>query len=58
MAETKWTRIAEEMGLRIPKEEIEALSAVLERLYDDLRPAFDRDLSTIEPVGSFRPDGK
>ncbi len=58
MAETKWTRIAEEMGLRIPKEEMEAVSAVLESLYNDLRPALDRDLNTIEPVGSFRPDGK
>ncbi len=58
MAETKWTRMAEEMDLRIPKEEVEAFSAVLDRLYSDLRPALDRDLSTVEPVGAFRPDGK
>ena len=58
MVETKWTKIAEEMDLRIPKEEMEAVSAVLDRLYNDLRPALDRDLSTIEPVGTFRPDGK
>ena len=58
MAETKWTRIAEEMDLRIPKEEAEAVSVVLERLYSDLRPALDRDLSAVEPVGAFRPDGK
>ena len=58
MAETKWTRMAEEMDLRIPNEEMEAVSAVLDRLYSDLRPALDRDLSTIEPVGTFRPDGK
>ncbi len=58
MAETKWTRMAKEMDLRIPKEEADAVSAVLDRLYSDLRPALDRDLSTIEPVGAFRPDGK
>ena len=58
MVETKWTRIAEQMDLRIPRLEMEALSAVLDRLYNDLRPALDRDLSTIEPVGAFRPDGK
>ncbi len=58
MTETKWTRMAEQMDLRIPRSEMEALSAVLDRLYAELRPALDRDLCTIEPVGAFRPDGK
>ena len=58
MAENKWTSVAEQLDLRIPEKEMEAVSAVLDRLYADLRPAFDRDMSTIEPVGAFRPDGK
>ncbi len=58
MAQTKWTRMAEDMDPRIPKEEAEAISVVLERLYSDLQQALDRDLSTVEPVGAFRPDGK
>ena len=58
MAENKWASVAEQMDLRIPEEEMEVVSAVLDRLYNDLRLAFDRDMSTIEPVGAFRPDGK
>ena len=53
-----WKNIAQDMDLQIPDDEMEAISRLLDRLHDELRPAFDRDLSTTEPVGSFRPDGK
>ena len=53
-----WNIRAEEPDLRIPSKEMETVSAVLDDLYAALRPIFERDLSAIEPVGSFRPDGK
>ena len=53
-----WKKIAQEMNLQIPDEEMEVISGLLDRLHAQLRPALDRDLSTPEPVGSFRPDGK
>ena len=53
-----WEKIAQEMGFCIPEEDMEVISMVLGRLHAELQPVFDCDLSTIEPVGSFRPDGK
>ena len=53
-----WKKIAQEMNLCILEEDMKVISMVLDRLHAELQPVFDRDLSTIEPVGSFRPDGK
>ena len=47
--------MAEAMQLNIPDAELERTAATLESLYESIRPALDRDLSTIEPVADFRP---
>ena len=53
-----WKQMAEAMRLNIPDAELERAAAVLESLYEDVRPALDRDLSTIEPAADFRPRRK
>ena len=46
------------MGLQVSEEDMEVVSLLLDHLYVELRPVFDCDLSMVEPVGSFRPDGR
>ena len=53
-----WKQMAEAMQLNIPEAELERAAAILESLYENVRPALDRDLSTIEPVADFRPRRK
>ena len=50
-----WKQMAEAMQLNIPEAELERAAATLESLYKNVRPALDRDLSTIEPAAAFRP---
>ena len=50
-----WKQMAEAMQLNIPEAELERAAAILESLYENVRPALDRDLSTIEPAADFRP---
>jgi len=49
-----WKQMAEAMQLNIPEAELERAAAILESLYENVRPALDRDLSTIEPAAVFR----
>ena len=53
-----WKQMAEAMQLNIPEAELERAAAILESLYENIRPALDRDLSTIEPAADFRPRRK
>ena len=53
-----WKQMAEAMRLNIPDAELEKTAAILESLYEDVRPALDRDLSTVEPAADFRPRKK
>ena len=48
-----WKQMAEAMQLNIPEAELERAAAILESLYEKVRPALDRDLSTIEPARFF-----
>lgn len=50
-----WQKIAEAYGFRLPKERIDAITPTLNDLREQVRAALDRDLSTEEPVGVFRP---
>ncbi len=53
-----WRQLAEGLDLKIPQEHLERSTPVLDQMYADFNKAVDRDLSTVEPVGGFRPDGK
>ena len=53
-----WHQLAEALDLKFPKEHLDRTAPVLDQMYADFNKAVDRDLSTVEPVGSFRPDGK
>lgn len=53
-----WKAINQAQGLGIAPEDIERFEPVLNEIYEGLRPLFENDLSTVEPVGSFRPDGR
>lgn len=53
-----WHHLAEALDLKIPKERLDRSAPVLDQMYADFNKAVDRDLSSVEPVGSFRPDGK
>ena len=53
-----WKQMAEAMQLNIPEAERERTAAILESLYENVQPALDRDLSTIEPAADFRPRRK
>jgi hypothetical protein len=48
-----WKQMAEAMQLNIPEAEMEKVAAILDSVYQSVRPALDRDLSTIEPAGVF-----
>ena len=49
-----WKQMAEALQLNISEAEIEKVAAILDSVYGGVRPALDRDLSTIEPAGVFR----
>ncbi len=53
-----WKQMAEAMQLNIPEAEMERAADILDSVYGSVRPALDRDLSTIEPVAVFRPRRK
>jgi hypothetical protein len=53
-----WKTLAQERRFDIPDHQLEAIAPALEALYETVRPALDRDLSTIDPVLTFRPDGR
>ena len=53
-----WKQMAEAVQLNIPEAELERAAAILKSLYENVRPALDRDLSTIEPAAVFRPRRK
>lgn len=53
-----WQQLGQALDLKIPKDHLDRSTPVLEQMYADFNRAVDRDLSTVEPVGSFRPDGK
>jgi len=49
-----WKQMAEALQFNIPEPELEKVVAILDSVYQSVRPALDRDLSTIEPAGVFR----
>jgi len=49
-----WKQMAEAMQLNIPEAEMERVAAILDSVYGSVRPALDRELSTIEPAAVFR----
>jgi hypothetical protein len=53
-----WNKIAELQGWNIPAADLERLTPPLDSLYERVRRALDRDLSTIEPTPVFRPAGE
>lgn len=53
-----WKILNEAWNLGIPTADIEQFEPVLNGLYEALEPVFRQDLSVVEPVGSFRPDGR
>ena len=53
-----WHQLAQALDLNIPKEHLDRAAPVLDQMHADFNRAIGRDLSAVEPVGSFRPDGK
>jgi len=51
-----WKTISQAMGLTIPPEQLEAISPALDALWSGARRALDRDLSTVDPAVTFRPE--
>ena len=51
-----WKNIAQALGLNIPQAQLDTLSPVLDALWAGARRALDRDLSSIDPAITFRPD--
>ncbi len=51
-----WKNIAQGLGIGIPEAQLETISPVLDALWAGTRNALDRDLSTIDPAITFRPD--
>ena len=49
---------AEAWRFDIPDEELDAIVPIVEELVDKTARALDRDLSTTDPVHSFRPSGR
>ncbi len=48
--------MAQALGLNIPDQQLETISPVLDSLWSETRRTLDRDLSSIDPVLTFRPD--
>jgi hypothetical protein len=51
-----WQRIAALRQFNSPSEQLEAITPVLEALFQQVGKALDRDLSTTEPALTFRCD--
>lgn len=51
-----WKSIAQALGLNIPESQLDAISPVLDALWKGARQALDRDLSSVDPAVTFRPD--
>ena len=51
-----WEQIARGWRFEIPGDELSRITPILEDLFAKVRPALDRDLSTIAPVMDFRPE--
>lgn len=51
-----WKNIARALGLDIPEQQLDTISAVLDSLWSQARKALDRDLSSIDPAVTFHPD--
>jgi hypothetical protein len=51
-----WKSMAQALGLNIPDQQLETISPVLDSLWSETRRTLDRDLSSIDPVLTFRPD--
>ncbi len=49
-------RIAAERQLKIPDEQLDQIAPILETLFQQVRQALDHDLSTTDPVLTFRCD--
>lgn len=49
---------AEAWQFDIPEEELDAIRPIVEEVVDKTARALDRDLSTTDPVHSFRPSGR
>ena len=49
---------AEAWRFDIPDEELDAIRPIVEEVADKTTRALDRDLSTTDPVHSFRPSGR
>lgn len=53
-----WKTVAKALNFNIPQRELDRIAPILDKLHDDFRRAVDRDLSTVEPIAVFRPDGR
>lgn len=51
-------QLAKVLGRNIPEDELERIAPVLEDLLAGVETALDWDLSTTDPMFTFRPDGE